>query len=425
MVSAVQTALLTDVVVIGGGPVGLATALSFAQAGGRVVVIECLTQAALENPPFDGREIALTHRSVRILKKIGAWAFIDSAEISPLREARIETGEYQHALCFDTKGYGVEALGWLVSNHVIRRALAHAVAQQQNITILFETEIITSPVADPVVDPMADLVAEKNWGANPWDQKNVVLQTASGQEIRASLVVAADGRFSPTRQKAGIGAIVHDFKKTMLVCRMAHDIHHNNVALQWFDEGQTIALLPLNGLVSSLVLTLSEEENRQKLALSQEDFNHEMTKRVGSRLGTMCRVSSCHTYPLKSVYAHRFTAPRLALVGDAAVGMHPITAHGFNLGLKGQETLVHAALESLMERGDIGAKEGLRRFEQRHRLATAPLFAGTNGIATLYTRDEAPFRPIRQACLRLAEKTSPFKKAVTSLLMDKKKDKKT
>ena len=401
MVSAVQTAIQTDVMVIGGGPVGLATALSFAQAGLRVVVIERLTQASWENPPFDGREIALTHNSVRILKEIGAWAFIDSAEISPLREARIETGEYQHALCFDTKGYGVEALGWLVSNHVIRRALACAVAQQKNITILFETEIITSPVTNPLA-------------------KNVVLQTESGQEIRASLAVAADGRFSPTRQKAGIGAIVHDFKKTMLVCRMAHDIHHNNVALQWFDEGQTIALLPLNGLVSSLVLTLSEEENRQKLVLSQEDFNHEMTKRVGGRLGSMRCVSSCHIYPLKSVYAHRFTAPRLALVGDAAVGMHPITAHGFNLGLKGQETLIHAALESLMERGDIGAKEGLRRFEQRHRLATAPLFAGTNGIATLYTRDETPFLPIRQACLHLAEKTSPFKKVVTSLLMDKK-----
>ncbi len=393
MVSVIQT----DVVVVGGGAVGLTTALSLAREGLRVVVIERLAQEDWENPAFDGREIALTHSSVRILQEIGAWSFIESAEISPLREARVETGNFLHALRFDTQGYGVEALGWLVSNHVIRRALSVAVSQQKNIFLFFQAEV----------------------NFLQFEPSYVLVRDSLGHEIQASLVVAADGRFSPTRQRAGIGAIVHDFKKTMLVCRMAHDIHHNNIALQWFDEGQTIALLPLNGLVSSLVLTLSEAENHYILTLSQEAFNQEITCRVGGRLGAMRRVSTCHIYPLKGVYAHRFVTQRLALVGDAAVGMHPITAHGFNLGLKGQETLVHAVLESLTEKGDMAAKEGLRRFEQRHRRATAPLFAGTNGIATLYTRDETPFRYIRQACLQLADKTNPFKKRVTSLLIDR------
>ncbi|KXV79450.1 hypothetical protein AD953_02155, partial [Acetobacter malorum] len=110
---------------------------------------------------------------------------------------------------------------------------------------------------------------------------------------------------------------------------------------------------------------------------------------------------------------------RLALVGDAAVGMHPITAHGFNLGLRGQETLAAEVGKAFAETGDAGNAHALRRFERQHRMITAPLFAGTNSIATLYTHDGAPFRQLRQAGLRLADTFTPFKNAVTALLMDR------
>uniref|UniRef100_A0A6P4FUH6 2-octaprenylphenol hydroxylase-like n=1 Tax=Drosophila rhopaloa TaxID=1041015 RepID=A0A6P4FUH6_DRORH len=153
-----------------------------------------------------------------------------------------------------------------------------------------------------------------------------------------------------------------------MVCRMAHDLPHHNVALQWFAEGQTIALLPVNGHASSLVLTLPPADIQRLMHTEQDAFNAEIMERVGNRLGAMRLVSTRHAYPLKCVYAHRFAARRLALLGDAAVGMHPITAHGFNLGLRGAEVLA-AEVETAFSHGqDIGSAAVLRRFEKN----TAP-----------------------------------------------------
>lgn len=391
-----QAPTLTDVALIGGGPVGLATALSLAKAGLDVCVLERAPEAVWSEPPFDGREIALTHHSVHILQGLGAWEHIPQTAICPLREARVETGKFRHPLTFDTNGRGVEALGWLVSNNQIRRALHAAATQHPNITLL-------------------DRVTVETVRQNP---DRAVVHHTRGQTA-AQLVVGADGRFSPTRRRAGIGAIVHDFKRTMMVCRMAHTSPHHNIATQWFDEGQTVALLPVNGMASSLVLTLPPTEIEHLLSLTQDDFNAQIMQRIGNRLGTMRLVSTRHAYPLKGVYAHRFTSRRLALVGDAAVGMHPITAHGFNLGLKGQETLAEEIFKNVSTAGDAGLASGLRRFEQKHRLATAPLFAGTNSIATLYTHDGAPFRQLRETGIRLADAFTPFKSVVTSLLMDR------
>lgn len=386
----------TDVAIIGGGPVGLATALLMAQGGLSVTVMERALLNTWSEPGFDGREIALTHHSVRLLEQAGAWSHIPQAVICPLKEARIETGSFRHPLTFDTRGEGVDALGWLVSNNQIRRALFAAAQHMPNITLQSDTVVQT-------IRQGQDYAAVHH----------------NGGQVNARLVVGADGRFSPTRQRAGIGAIVHDFGRSMMVCRMAHESPHHNVALQWFDEGQTIALLPVNGMASSLVLTLPPEDIATLAHMPREAFNTEVMRRVGNRLGAMRLVSTRHVYPLKGVYAHRFTARRLALVGDAAVGMHPITAHGFNLGLKGQETLVQHVLAAVANGADAGAPAALRAFERQHRKATALLFAGTNGIASLYTHDGPPFRQIREGCLRMADRFSPFKKAVTSLLMDR------
>ncbi|MXV35168.1 MULTISPECIES: 5-demethoxyubiquinol-8 5-hydroxylase UbiM [unclassified Saccharibacter] len=391
-----------DVIIAGGGPAGLASALSFAYEGWSVCVVERAPERVLADPSFDGREIALTHHTIQWLKDYGAWEFIDSHAVSPLETARIESGtDNGPPLLFqppEEAQEAGEALGYLVANHLIRRALYQAVAQTVGITLCCDHSVTSYRAT----------------------RRDVTVRLDDGQMLTGRLLVGADGRFSRVRDMAGIGAIVHDFGRDILVCRMRHLPSHEQTALQWFDENQTIALLPVApdggiGDVSSLVLTLPPDDIARLRAAPDDVFNTEITERTRERLGMLRIVSERITYPLKAVYAHRFQAQRLALIGDAAVGMHPITAHGFNLGLKGQETLVR---EIQAGTGDPGDSRALFRFAQRHRRDTFPLFAATNAIAVAYTRDEKPFLMARRAGLALAERLSPFKKAVTRMLMD-------
>lgn len=393
-----------DVIVAGGGPVGLACAISLAKDGRRVAVVERVPEPILARPPFDGREIALTHHASSWLKQAGAWQHIPSEAISPLRNARIESGHdlqnaSRRALLFRAPEHGPDALGHLVANHLIRGALYQAAKGQPRLTLL----------------------TGKGIAQTSGHRHEAALTLDDGTRLSSELIVAADGRFSQIRSARGIGAIVHDFHRSILVCRMRHPLPHEQVALQWFDEGQTIALLPvapddLPGDRSSLVLTLPPDDIARLKNLDEDAFNKDITERTQGRLGDMTLESARCVYPLKAVYAHRFEAERLALIGDAAVGMHPITAHGFNLGLKGQETLTQAIADGP---GDAGASSVLRRYEWKHRLATAPLFAATNGIATVYTHDAMPILALRQAGLRFAENLAPFKNFVSGLLMDR------
>ncbi|OOL18200.1 hypothetical protein AL01_05110 [Bombella intestini] len=402
--------MCSDIVIAGGGPAGLAAALSFAREGWQVSVVEKAPRNVLEAPAFDGREIALTHHTVQWLKQHGVWDEIPAEAVCPLDVARVESGRLGGPpLIFHAPGgSGKEAssadapegepLGYLVANHLIRQALYRVVSRTEGITLFCQTGV-------------TGYQASRN---------DVQVQLSDGRTMQARLLVGADGRFSRIREMAGIGSIVHDFGMSILVCRMRHLTPHDNTALQWFDERQTIALLPVAsdggiGDMSSLVLTLPPDDIARLRVAEDDDFNAEITRRTDERLGLLRVMSDRITYPLKAVYAHRFHAPRVALIGDAAVGMHPITAHGFNFGIRGQETLVQ---ELSAGPGDPGDAMSLQRFERRHRRATFPLFTATNAIAVAYTRDDGPFPLARRAGLMLANRLAPFKKAVTRMLMD-------
>ncbi|EHH67377.1 5-demethoxyubiquinol-8 5-hydroxylase UbiM [Gluconobacter morbifer] len=389
-----------DAIVAGGGPVGLACAISLVRDGRRVCLVERSSEKILADPPFDGREIALAHHASEWLKEAGAWEHIPKDSICPMHTARIETGRSEGApLLFDAPAEGPDALGHMVANHLIRRALYRVASGMDGLDILSGQTIHSAR----------------------HDARSASVTLSGGMTVEADLLVAADGRFSRLRDEAGIGAIVHDFERSILVCRMHHPRPHANTALQWFDEGQTIALLPVapdgrEGASSSLVLTLEAEEIARLQTLDAEAFNAEITARTQNRMGPMTLESPRCAYPLKAVYAHRFHDARFALIGDAAVGMHPITAHGFNFGLRGQETLARAIADGS---GDAGDPAALAKFARIHRRTTAPLFAATNTIATVYTRDEAPLLAARKLGLAVANRLLPFKAAVTSMLMDR------
>ena len=223
------------------------------------------------------------------------------------------------------------------------------------------------------------------------DARTARLTLASGETLQARLVVAADSRhLSGTRRAMGIAADMHDYGRTMLVCSMTHPQPHEETAWEWFDHGQTLALLPMNpdpasGLPrSSVVLTLPHQAIQPLLEMDEAAFNRDLTRRFGGQLGDMRLVSSRHAYPLVGVWARRLVAQRFAAVGDAAVGMHPVTAHGFNLGLRSIDTLSKALIQAHQNGQDIASPQLLERYHQTHQRAARGLYMATHAVATLY-----------------------------------------
>jgi len=383
-----------DIAVIGAGPAGLSFARAMAASGLGIVLVERAPETALADPAFDGREIALTHRSQDILRDLGAWERIPAEEMSPLRHARVQDGASPFVLDFSPPGE--TPLGVLVPNHLIRRALYEAVRDAGCATLLTGvavTAVETSP-------------------------RGGVLKLADGREIRARLIVAADTRFSEARRQMGIATRMRDFGKSMLVARVAHEKPHGGVATEWFGHGQTVAMLPLRGEVSSIVLTLPARQIEALMAATPEAFGADATRRTDGRWGAMALAGTRHAYPLVATYAQRFVGTRFALVGDAAVGMHPVTAHGFNFGLAGASRLAGQIRTSQDRRRDIADPGGLLRYELAHRRATWPLFTATNAIASLYTDDRAPARVLRGAVLRLGAALAPARRLVAAQLME-------
>jgi 2-polyprenyl-6-methoxyphenol hydroxylase-like FAD-dependent oxidoreductase len=174
---------------------------------------------------------------------------------------------------------------------------------------------------------------------------------------------------------------------------------------------------PASGLPrSSVVLTLPSQELLPLMDLPEADFNDEMTRRFSAQLGAMRLVSTRHAYPLVGVWARRLVARRFAVVGDAAVGMHPVTAHGFNLGLRSIDALSRGVRQARQHGQDIANPQLLQRYQREHQTASRGLYMATHALATLYTREEAPARLLRQAMLGVGERFTPFKRAVAASL---------
>ncbi len=372
-----------DVVVIGAGPAGLGFVRSLKGSGLKVAVVERLSEAVLADPPEDGRDIALTHASEEIMERLGMWPHIPESACGVIKDAKVVNGRSNYALHFESAGSGKSYLGRIVPNHLIRRAAYAEVKDLPDVTLICGRAV--------------EAVSTGRVGLE------------DGRELRASLVVAADSRFSETRRKMGIGAEMEDFGRVVIVCEMAHTLPHNGVATECFHYDQTLAILPMHGAVSSVVVTLASDKSEAAMAMPDGAFAADIQARFGGQLGRMELVSQRVAYPLVGVFAKRFVAPRFALVGDAAVGMHPVTAHGFNLGLTGGTLLAEAVKKAFSEGKDIGDIRVLTGYERAHRKVARPLYLGTNALVKLYTDTRIPARILRGAALRLGNVLPPVK----------------
>ncbi len=389
-----------DIVIIGAGPAGLSFARSLGDTSLKVLLVERSSLTTLREPPEDGREIALTHLSVEMMKASGAWQQLADKDVSPICAAKVLDGNSSYTLNFDNDDAGLDALGYLVPNDKIRKAYFEVVEGIGNVELL--TEISVEDVGSGV------------------DSAWVLL--SDGERVECDLLVSADSRFSETRRKMGVPATMKDFSRTAIVCRMEHTLPHNQTAFECFHYGRTLAILPMTGNLSSIVVTVSSAEADTIFNMSEEAFAADIEQRLQGQLGSMKLYGRRHLYPLVAVHANKFIGRRYAVIGDAAVGMHPVTAHGFNLGLRSQETLTKEIKHALSRGMDIGSYTVLEKYQTSHMRVTRPLYMGTNLVVGLFTNDNFAAKIARKATLRIANNFAPLKQVITRKLTEKRID---
>ncbi len=390
--------LHSDILVVGAGPAGLSFAAELAGSGLKVTLIEKSPLEVLQNPPYDGREIALTHLSREIMQRLGMWDLIPKDEIYPLRDAKVLNGQSDYQLHFpqptQARGEPADCLGYLISNHNIRKAAYEVVSKLENVTILTGTGVKKVKTSE--------------------DEAQVILE--NGEVLSGRLLLAADSRFSQTRRQLGISSDMHDYSRTMFVCRMKHTLSNQHTAYECFHYGRTIALLPLEEHLTNTVITVDSDKADAIKKMSPEELAASVKEQLKGRLGDMELVSTIHNYPLVGMIAQRFYGKRSALIGDAAVGMHPVTAHGFNLGLSSADLLAKLVLEAEQRGQDIGATSLLEKYSTKHMLHAQPIYHGTNMLLKLFTNETAPAKILRGLVLRASNNFPPLKKLITKQL---------
>lgn len=382
----------TDVVISGGGMVGLPLGLALAQAGLKTLVVDPSPAATVLDPAFDGRVCALAYASVRMLSTLGIWDELHT-NAQPIHQILVTDGAIgkpasPFSLHFDAEEIGTPALGFIAENRHIRTALYRACAKQTNLTL-----ICPAQVQSLALDP-----------------HQACVRLANGDEIRSSLVVAADGRQSALRSQMNISVIGWSYPQVGIVATVEHERPHHGVAYEHFLPSGPFAILPMTGNRSSLVWTESKSQAGELLAMNEADFNRELARRFGSHLGTTCASGHRWSYPLSFHLAREYVRSRFALAGDCAHGIHPIAGQGLNLGLKDAAALAEVVLDAARLGCDIGSLDTLKRYERWRRFDSFTLAASTDALNRLFSNDIAPLRHIRDLGLGLVDAIGPARR---------------
>lgn len=367
----------TDIAIVGGGLNGPALALGLAQAGLRVTLIDTQPLARLGGAGFDGRSYALALTSVRLLQGLGVWeAVADDAQ--PMLEIKVTDGRAGEGpaplwMHFDHAEIEEGPMGHMVEDRHLRRALLNAVEKSNAITLRNGVSVV----------------------AQDADVAGVTLTLDSGETLRARLLVGADGRGSGTARRAGIKRVGWGYGQTALVCAISHERAHGGVAHQFFMPPGPLAILPLTGNRSSIVWSETDANAARINALDDEAYLEILRPRFGDFLGEISLAGGRYTYPLSLSLAHDMVADRVALVGDAAHGVHPIAGQGLNAGLRDVAALAEVLADALRRGEDVGSALVLARYSQWRRFDNATLALATDSFNRLFSNDNAFLRMAR------------------------------
>jgi len=375
-----------DITLIGGGMVGLTAAIGLAQSGFNVAVVERAPKGDLTAAEYDGRASALAFATCRMLEALGIWRHMEKFA-QPINEIRVSDGPSLLHLHFDHRALGEGPLGNMVENRHTRIALFDRLDELENIQLFLGSEIES-----------LERTAEKT-----------VVSLAGGNKITSKLVLGTDGRNSMVRRSANIPVSVFDYKQHGIVCSIEHEISHEGIAHERFLPAGPFAILPLTGNRSSLVWTEKAHLVKTIMALPERSFAAEIQRRTGDFLGKVKPVGGRWAYPLSLQYSDAYTDTRMAILGDAAHGIHPIAGQGLNLGLRDVAALIEVLTDSANVGLDIGSEQVLDGYAGWRHADNAALISVTDLLNRLFSNDVTPVRAARDIGLAVVNEIPPLK----------------
>lgn len=376
-----------DVLVIGGGLVGGTLACALAEGGLTIAVVEIGDPNDALAADFDGRASAVALSSRRLLEGIGVWQKME-AEACPILDIRVSEGESRLFLHYDHREVGDEPLGHMVENRFIRRGILERMRELAQVRLLAPARVTNLQRGPGMVEATL----------------------ADGRHVSAPLVVGADGRFSRVREEAGIRVTRWSYGQYGIVCTVAHEHSHQNIAHERFLPTGPFAILPLLANRSSIVWTERDNLAKAMMKLDDAEFTAELAARFGDFLGGVTVVGPRWSYPLSLQYAQTSMAHRVVLVGDASHAMHPIAGQGLNMGWRDVAALAEVLVDARRLGMDLGAADVLERYDRWRRFDNTLMLAMTDALNRLFSNDIAPLKLARDTGLAVVNRIPPLKK---------------
>jgi ubiquinone biosynthesis UbiH/UbiF/VisC/COQ6 family hydroxylase len=372
-----------DIAIIGGGLAGLALAVALRDSRLSVALIEGRVPARPEG--WDARIYAISPANARFLESIGVWSHLDRQRMEPVRHMAI-AGDGDGRLDFSAYDSGVDELAWIIEASLMQSELWESAKRQANLQLLC-----------PARPSGLEFALEA---------AHISLQ--DGRQITSRLVVAADGADSWTRQLAGIEVQFKPYGQHGVVANFETELPHRGTAFQWFREDGILAWLPLPGNRISIVWSTPQAHAEELVSLPAEVFSARVAAAGGNRLGTLRMITPPAGFPLRLMRAPRTVQPRLALIGDAAHAIHPLSGHGINLGYQDAAVLADVLRQrpSHIDCGDLAL---LRRYERARIEDVVALQGVTDGLHGLFSSTAPPLSLLRNIGMNLTNRLPVIK----------------
>lgn len=380
-----------DLIIVGGGLAGLALAVALRRSRLKVAVVEA--RAPLPPGGWDARIYAVSPGNARFLDDIGIWQHLDLARCAPVRKMSVH-GDGGGVLEFSAYASGVGELAWIIEAGLLQRELWETAKRQGNVDLL-------CPAAPALLDI---------------DAGGAVLELADRRTLTARLIVAADGAESWTRTAAGIDVDFLPYDQMGVVANFATAQPHRETAWQWFRSDGVLAWLPLPGDLISIVWSTPTEHAQELLALDPLEFCERVAAAGNYQLGGLELVTPPAAFPLRLMRAPQTVAHRLALIGDAAHTIHPLSGHGINLGFQDAQSLA-MTLADCPAHVDCGDRQWLRRHERARREEVVALQSVTHGLQRLFGTPQQPVAAMRNYGMNFFDRLPVIKDALARYAM--------